>query len=414
VASLVPICFSCQRFRGVTPAIGYSCEAYADRSIPVDILASAVDHRKPVAGDHGLQYVPRLDGEQILDAMAAAHSHVSGRRGWPARRGWLSRDEFREAEHPRGGKGSAQGGQFVRKGEGGGGVSSGGGEEPKPEAQTKEQSSPASALFEKETRHDITAEKFMAALPARTHAHIAVAKAKLANSIPTNAPVAEGGYKNPDGTWTEERQKLHDDIIAQLLTPEIVARATPAPGRPPMFTILGGRGGSGKSWLTRKDGPIDGLRAIVFDNDRIKGLVITEGQSEEIPEGDGWKAGLVHEEASDIFNRADGLARELGLNVVHDATMKTPENSEAFVKAFRDAGYDVDGYYMFLPPEVAAQRAVDRFERGGRFVPPEYVLSSRTNEQSFDRVRHLFTKWAVYNNNVPRGVEPQLVASSGG
>lgn len=57
---LVPICFTCARFAGLTPEIGWACVAFPD-GIPVDILASRANHRKSYPGDHGLQYVRKSD-----------------------------------------------------------------------------------------------------------------------------------------------------------------------------------------------------------------------------------------------------------------------------------------------------------------------------------------------------------------
>lgn len=261
---------------------------------------------------------------------------------------------------------------------------------------------PATYLFETETDHTVTVASLMASQPQDVRDHISETYARIRNSTPTDAPVSEGGFKKPDGTYTAEREALHRKIIETLLSPDAIAAARPAPGESPTFTILGGRGGSGKSWFTQNG--VVANKPIVFDNDKIKSM---------LPEYQGWNAALVHEEASHIFNVADNIARSLGLNVVHDATMKTAKNSEAFAAAYKKAGYRVEGFYMFLPPDIAAERAIKRF-RGptGRFVPPDYVMASRDNDKTFDNIRHIFSRWAVYDNNVPRGEAPRLVANS--
>lgn len=247
----------------------------------------------------------------------------------------------------------------------------------------------------------------MAKLGPEAQRAVANAEERLSHATATDAPVSEGGFKNPDGTWTEERQALHDEIIGKILTPEAVTAALPQPGEKPTYTMLGGRGGSGKSWLTGEHGPVDASHTLVLDNDKIKGM---------LPEYQGWNAGLVHEEASSIFNRVDAMARSLGVNVAHDSTMKSTGSNAQYMQAYKDAGYRVEGYYMFLPPEVAAERAIERFTRGGetgRFVPPSYVMGSTTNEKSFDTLKSGYEKWAVYSNhNVPYG-KPRLVAQSG-
>ena len=263
----------------------------------------------------------------------------------------------------------------------------------------------AERLLSEGSDHSATLAGVMAELSPQAREYVTKTNQRLATVVPTNALVSKGGFKNPDGTWTADRQKVHDEIIAKILTPEAVAAATPANGMRPTYTILGGRGGSGKSWFTGRDGPVDGGHALLIDSDKIKSM---------LPGYEGWNAGQVHEESTDVFNRIDAGARSLGINVIHDSTMKSGKNSEAFVKAYQDAGYRTEGYYMFLPPEKAARRAVDRANKpGGRYVPPDYVFASRTNEQSFDQIKPSFDKWAIYNNDVPRGVGPQLIAHGG-
>lgn len=76
-----PICVDCQRLhKAVYGKWGMFCDAFPD-GIPDDIKASRVDHRQPVAGDHGLQFLPKseaaaADAARII-AEAAGTSKVS-------------------------------------------------------------------------------------------------------------------------------------------------------------------------------------------------------------------------------------------------------------------------------------------------------------------------------------------------
>jgi predicted ABC-type ATPase len=259
----------------------------------------------------------------------------------------------------------------------------------------------AQDLLSEGTDHSATLAKVMGAASETARQYVRDTIRRLETVIPTNALVSAGGFKTADGKWTAARQALHDSIIEKILTPEAVVAATPAKGEKPLYTILGGRGGSGKSWFTTA-GPVDRSKAVLLDSDSIKAM---------LPGYEGWNAAQFHEESSSIFNRADQLARSLGINVIHDSTMRTAATSAAFVDAYRKAGYRTRGYYMFLPPEIATRRAIERaIKPGGRFVPPEYVFSSRSNEASFDAAKAHFDEWALYNNNVPRGQSPHLVA----
>ncbi|HET8550893.1 MAG TPA: zeta toxin family protein [Gammaproteobacteria bacterium] len=210
---------------------------------------------------------------------------------------------------------------------------------------------------------------------------------------------------NPGGNgYTPERLEKHKEIIGHFMSPEKVAAARPAEGETPTFTILGGRGGSGKSWF---DGNVfDPDKAIVLDADKIKGM---------LPEYEGWNAAQVHEESSQLFDLLTDMAQDQGLNLVHDATMKTKEKAVKLVQRFKDAGYRTEAHYMHLPRQEAAKRAVGRFlGKTGRYVPVDVVLANTGNEASFDAVRGMVDDWSFRDNNVAKGTEPVLISRRGG
>ena len=145
-------------------------------------------------------------------------------------------------------------------------------------------------------------------------------------------------------------------------------------------------------------GVYDSNKFIVLDVDKIK---------DELPEYKGYNAYEVHEESSDIMKRALEMAKEEKLNVVLDATMKTLSSTEEKIKAFEQAGYNIEMYYMHLPREKAAERAIKRFagdynKFDGRYVPLNEILEKmKHNEENFDALKHYASKWAFYNNDVP-------------
>jgi len=54
-----PICADCLRLhKAIYGKWGMFCDAFPD-GIPDDIIASRVDHRQPVDGDHGLQFLAK-------------------------------------------------------------------------------------------------------------------------------------------------------------------------------------------------------------------------------------------------------------------------------------------------------------------------------------------------------------------
>lgn len=196
-------------------------------------------------------------------------------------------------------------------------------------------------------------------------------------------------FYSKNGSYTQKREELHQDIINKIF--ENSEKAKPKEGEKPKAVFLGGRGGSGKS---KFEGLVyDKDNYIVLDADAIK---------EMIPEYQGYNAYEVHEESSDILNKALQMARKEGLNIVLDATMKTLSSTENKIKSFADSGYNVEMYYMHLPREKAAERAIGRFMGDrGRYVPLEVLLGMKDNEENFDKLKKYALKWAFYNNDVP-------------
>lgn len=222
-------------------------------------------------------------------------------------------------------------------------------------------------------------------------------------------------YVNPDGSYTKERKALHNQIIASILNERAIKRATPEPGTKPKLIILGGRGGSGKSAFTYdeegrepKVKEFDSRKAIVLDADEIKKKLK--------PPYDGSNAFTVHEESSLIFDQIFETAKTMGLNIVSDATLKSNKMGQ-IIQSFLDSDYEAEGHYMFLPRQEAAKRACSRYlSKGpgqrGRLVPPGVVLGNTHNEENFDLIKPLLSKWSCYDNHQPKGQPPKLIDHS--
>ena len=215
-------------------------------------------------------------------------------------------------------------------------------------------------------------------------------------------------FADDQGKYVASRQALHDKLLAKLFTPEAIAAATPAPGQRPTLTLLGGRGGSGKSWFTRDEKSPVVKGSLVINSDDFK---------EQLPEYKGWNADVVHEESSHLAGQAMEMAKWLGLNVIYDATMRNPGTFRRIIPEFKEAGYGIDCFFIHTAPHVAAVRAVKRFmsgggvEGGGRWVPPEIILASHTNEMTFDEMKATSNRWALYDGN--RSGPPHRCAKGG-
>jgi predicted ABC-type ATPase len=278
--------------------------------------------------------------------------------------------------------------------------------EPDDQLEGEDQPAKASAakLYQPTTKN---AAQIAASVPGGEEAVKAAAE-RLKTQVTTDSLPEKGGFKNANGTYTPERAALHETIVQDYINPETVRQFTPKPGENPLLTILGGRGGSGKSWLTSKDGPIDTTKSLVLDADEIKS---------KLPEYEGWNASILHEESSDIVAMIDARAAKIGMNVVLDGTLKS-ENIQKRIDVYQAPPgheYELEGYYMYASPETAATRAMGRFatkagDFSGRFVPPEVILGNVNNEKNFDKMSEGFRKWGVYDNDADKpGEAPRLV-----
>lgn len=269
-----------------------------------------------------------------------------------------------------------------------GGGSDGGGTkpsaEPKPEAETHEQK----------------VERIVASVPGAKE-KIDELAAKVAQGKSTDSPTNEGGYKMSNGHYAPDRAKAHAEIFEKIFTPQAIAAATPKPGEKPVVHLLGGAGGSGKSWFTGPEGTIKKEGKLYLNSDDIK---------EMLPGYEGWNAPLMHEESSDAFKMAEKFARGMGLNVIIDGTMGSKKSLEDRITAYKAAGYRVEGHFMRVSPETAATRALQRFVRAkggkGRFVPPSLLLG-HSAVPNFESQRSRMDTSEIYDNE---GKHPVFVS----
>lgn len=209
--------------------------------------------------------------------------------------------------------------------------------------------------------------------------------------------------------YSDERQKLHQKIISEFLSEEKIKNALPKNGEKPMFVMLGGRGGSGKSWFTSKKGLYNPKKFIVIDTDAIKNY---------LPEYKGWNAGLVHEESSDLSKKIIEYSKQSGVNVIIDGTLSNPAKAVEQFEEFKKKGYTTSCDYMFLPMQESLKRACGRFrtEKGdysGRFVPLEIMTGMTKNEDSFEAVKNIVDRYSFRDNLNVKGGQPRLIVKKG-
>jgi len=254
----------------------------------------------------------------------------------------------------------------------------------------------ATALYQRTRERGLTEQEFLKRQSPETLAAIQKAQEYLDKNQQTIDL-----YRMPDGTYTPERQELHKAIMASIFTPAAVAAATPQTGSKPTFVLLGGRAASGKTTALRTFGfPFDQSKFLTVSADDIQ---------EKLPGYIPMAAGLYNQEGQDIAEQVMRIAQAAGLNIIFDATLKSTMPAVKRVDDLLALGYDVEGYFVHAAPQVSAQRILNRYLTGDRYVPVGVTLNSRTNEQTFDAIRDKLSKWALYDNN--GDFNPKLVAS---
>lgn len=216
--------------------------------------------------------------------------------------------------------------------------------------------------------------------------------------------------------YTPERERLHNQIIASFFEPDKIHSAKPPKGEKPTFVMFGGRGGSGKSWFTDKERAKAAGVDVMFDSDKYI-IIDADAIKEKLkPPYEGWNAGVVHEESSDISKMVIDMAKKLGLNIILDGTMSNPKKAVKQMQDFKNLGYRTEAHYMFLPVQESTKRAIGRFKTknndySGRFVPLKNLVGMTDNELAFDEVKNIVDDWSFRSNyNVERGKPPVLVS----
>ena len=263
-----------------------------------------------------------------------------------------------------------------------------------------------------------TTQDILNRFDSRTRAFIAHAEAEVLHQKQLGNET-DRLYAGPVHGYTAERYALHEQIVKDMLA------AKGIPGAPvggfkksdnPTAIILGGRGGSGKSQFDKVNNPLMGIydskKTLVIDPDKIKEELGKHGSVSY----SGANAALFHMESGHVADMLIRAAKRRKLDIVLDITMKNDKSDT--VRAFKKSGYTVDGHYMFLPAQYAAERAVQRFmtkkqDGSGRYVPVDIILANKENEKHFDKLIPMFHNWSVYSNDVKLGDPPKRVAGKG-
>lgn len=221
-------------------------------------------------------------------------------------------------------------------------------------------------------------------------------------------------YMDADGNLTPERAALHKKIIDDYLEEK-----QSVDGQAEMI-MLGGGPAAGKSSAI-KSGQVKMPKenqTVTVDPDDIKKRLAGYN---EISKTDDKAAEYFHEESSMIAKQLANTSFDENYNVVYDGTGDGSEKSVMKkVNGARDNGYSVRAVYVTLPTDEAVRRNQARYDHAvakgesPRLVPEDYVRDCHSKVTDISvACSPAFDKIELYDNNVPQGSSPILIATGG-
>ena len=162
--------------------------------------------------------------------------------------------------------------------------------------------------------------------------------------------------------WTKERQKLHDEIIAELHK-----KYENVPNdRRAIFSA--GLPGAGKTTVLTNYENFDMDNWATISSDDIKEMLAERGG---VPEIEGLtpmeSSTLVHKESSDLSNRLLNELSSQGKNIIYDFTCKNVRRTKDRIDKLVENGYETKNMqfvFVEISPQIAKERAKFRYARG--------------------------------------------------
>ena len=171
-------------------------------------------------------------------------------------------------------------------------------------------------------------------------------------------------FNNTTKRYSQKRRELHKEIINSFIGDVVCIQQDE-----PIAILMGGSPASGKSSFLKKYAPYllkeDLLR---IDADEVRSM---------LPEYEGWNASQTHLETKDIVetllsDRTIGIPCEFDL--IYDGTMNNTKSYKPLIALLKKLGYKIFAVYIDnVPYEVIKKRALERYQKSGRFVPMEVI-----------------------------------------
>ena len=187
---------------------------------------------------------------------------------------------------------------------------------------------------------------------------------KVLTSYINSLPQTKDFHVNESGDYTEDRKRLHKKIIDSFKKDLMCIDS-----KDPIAILMGGSPASGKSTFLRKYAPYLLKEEILrVDADEIRA---------KLPEYKGYNASQTQAETKDIVNTLLS-DRTIGIpckyDIIYDGTMNSTKSYTPLIKLLKSLGYKIFIVYIDkVPKEVVEKRALERYQKSGRFVPMEVI-----------------------------------------
>ena len=182
-----------------------------------------------------------------------------------------------------------------------------------------------------------------------------------------------------NGDYTPSRKKLHAQIIKKAKEDVICIEK----GKP-IAVLMGGSPASGKSTFLKR------YRSYLLSENLFK--VDADEIRAELPEYKGWNAAQTHEETGDIVKTLisdKNIGVPCKFDFIYDGTMTNVRKYLSLIDLLKNEGYEVFVVFITnIPKEVVKKRALERYQKSGRFVPMMVIDDFYKNgDATFEEVK---------------------------
>lgn len=196
-------------------------------------------------------------------------------------------------------------------------------------------------------------------------------------------------YKNKDGSWKEDRAKLHNRLLREVL---LKYEKIPSDKK---VIFSAGVPGAGKTTILNKNYNIN--EYAIVSSDDFKELLAREKAIPTVPGLTQMEAStLVHEESSYLADRLLKNLGNQGKNIIYDFTCKNRSSLitrlTTLEQLFNYKRKNMDILFVNVPLSISKERAKLRYlnglnsDKGGRFLPEEVIDQSKPTKKKFDSI----------------------------